>query len=82
MSAGQSYETKVMRTQTFSQLIDKYIEEEIAKTSSNYKSWLGQLLWRKEQLGYLTLNNVREDVISTARKNLQNTPDRFGKLQA
>ncbi len=79
MRAGQSYETKVMRTQTFSQLINKYIEEEIDKSSSYYKTRLGQLLWWKEQLGHLTLNNIREDVISSARKTLHDTPDRFGK---
>lgn len=78
MSTGQAYETKVMRTQTFAQLIDKYIEEKVDKTSSNYITRLGQLLWWKEQLGYLTLNIIKEDVISAARLNLQNIRDRFG----
>ncbi len=79
MSTGQSYETKMMRTQTVAQLVDKYIDEEIDKSSSNYKTRLGQLFCWKKQLGHLTLNNNRADVISTARKTLHNTPDRFGK---
>ena len=79
MSTGQPYETKVMRTQTFAQLVDKYIDEKIDKTSSNYKTRLGQLLWWKGHLGHFTLNNVREDVISAVRKKLHDTPDRFGK---
>jgi hypothetical protein len=78
MSTGQPYETKVMRTQSFAQLIDKYIDEETDKTSSNYKTRLGQLLWWKEQLGHFTLTNIREDIISSSRKVLQSTPDRFG----
>lgn len=77
MSTGRPYETKIMRTQTFAQLIDKYIDEEIDKISSNYKTRLGQLLWWKEQLGHLTLNNIREDIISTVRRNLQNSTDRY-----
>jgi len=72
---GLPYETKIMRTKTFAQLIDKYINEELDKTSSNYKTRLGQLLWWKDQL---TINYIKEDVISTARKNLQNTFDRYG----
>lgn len=82
MSAGQPYETKVMRTQTFAQLIAKYIEEKVDKTSSNYITRLGQLLWWKEQLGHLTLSSVKEDVISTTRRKLQNTLDRFGKSRS
>jgi len=78
IQTGLPYETKVMRTQTFAQLIDKYIKEEIDKGSSNYKTRLGQLFWWKDQLGHLTLNHIREDVISTARKQLKDTPDRFG----
>jgi integrase len=79
ISTGQPYETKLMRTKTFAQLVDKYINEEIDATSSNYTTRLGQLLWWREQLGHLTLSHVREDVISAARKHLLNTPDRFGK---
>ncbi len=34
MSKGQPYETKVMRTQTFAQLIDKYINKDLQKNKS------------------------------------------------
>jgi integrase len=78
ISSGQIYETKIMRTQTFSQLIDKYIEQELDKTSSNYKTRHGQLNWWKEQLGHLSLINIKEDVISTCRRTLLNTNDRYG----
>ena len=79
MATGQAYETKVMRTHTFAQLVDKYIDEKLDTTSSNYKTRLGQLLWWKGQLGYFTLTNIREDVISSALKRLQDKPDRFGR---
>jgi hypothetical protein len=54
MSTGKPYETKVMRTRTFAQLVDKYIEEKADKSSSNYKTRLGQLFWWKDQLGRFT----------------------------
>lgn len=82
LSTGQPYETKVMRTKTFAQLVDKYIEEEIDTTSSNYTTRLGQLFWWKEQLGHLTFSHVREDVMSAVRKHLLNTPDPFGNPQS
>lgn len=82
MSTGKPYETKIMRTRTFAQLVDKYIEEKVDKSSSNYKTRLGQLLWWKDQLGCFTLNNIKEDVISSARRNLQKTPDRYGKSRS
>jgi len=43
ISRGKAYETRVMCTQTFSGLIEKFIKDELDKTSSNYKTRLGQL---------------------------------------
>jgi hypothetical protein len=72
ISKGQAYETKVMRTQSFSQLVDKYIAEELDKSSSNFKTRLGQLNWWKGELGHLPLIDIKEDVISTCRKKRYN----------
>ncbi|MGD2169231.1 MAG: site-specific integrase [Chlamydiota bacterium] len=78
ISQGKAYETKVMRSHTFSDLINKYIDEELDKSSSNYKTRLGQLNWWKAELGHLSLVNIKEDVISTCRKKLLGTNDRYG----
>jgi integrase len=75
---GLPYETKVMRTHTFAQLVDKYILERVDPSSTNYVTRVGQLRWWKQQMGHLSLTHIREDVISACRNKLINSLDRFG----
>jgi len=78
---GLPYETKEMRTFTLSDIIDRYLKEEMDPSNSNYKTRKGQLEWWKAEIGNLVLSQVREDAICKCKDKLLKTPDKFGNLR-
>lgn len=78
MKKGLPFETKPMRVTYLSDIIDRYITDELDPKSTNYQTRTGQLNWWKDEIGSLLLTHVKEDVIARCRKKLQNTQDRYG----
>ena len=78
VKSGNSYETTEMRRLTVKDLIDRYIESELKKLR-NHKTMLGQLKWFKEEIGHISLNHFREEVVAKCRDQLAKTPDKHGR---
>jgi len=78
-TSGETTDTAVMRRTLLSNLIDRYIENVLDPTSTNYITRLGQLRWWREELGHCVVTHVTEDLISQSLERLYKTPDRFGK---
>ncbi|MEC7839043.1 MAG: integrase [Chlamydiota bacterium] len=79
LSAGDITDTATMRRTLLSHIIQRYIENILDPSSSNYKTRLGQLKWWEHELGHCIITNITEDVISESLDNLKKTPDRFGR---
>lgn len=67
-----------MRRLTIEHLINRYIENEL-ETKRNRKTMLGQLNWFKKEIGHITLDHFREDVVAKCRDKLANTLDKLGR---
>lgn len=79
LDTGGITDTAKMRRTTLSHLIERYIENVLDPSTSNYKTRLGQLRWWDQELGHCIVTNVTEDIISKSLDELKKTPDRFGK---
>lgn len=78
VKSGDPYETTQMRRLTIKDLIDRYIENELKKLR-NHKTMLGHLNWFKQEIGHLTLNHFREDIVAKCRDKLAKMPDKYGR---
>lgn len=79
LRTGEITDTATMRRTLLSDLIDRYIEDTLDTSSSNYDTRLGQLRWWQEEIGHRVITNVTEDLISKALERLKKSPDRYGK---
>ncbi|PIS01133.1 MAG: integrase [Chlamydiae bacterium CG10_big_fil_rev_8_21_14_0_10_35_9] len=48
----------------FIEVVDRYIQEFLSKNSSNYKTFVGQLMWWKKQLGGYAIGKITSYLIS------------------
>lgn len=78
VKAGDPYETTQMRRLTVKDIINRFIENELKKLR-NHKTMLGHLNWFKEEIGHISLNHFREDVVAKCRDKLVSTPDKHGR---
>jgi integrase len=78
VKAGDPYETTQMRRLTVKDLIDRFIDNELKKLR-NHKTMLGHLKWFIDEIGYITLNHLREDVIAKCRDKLAKSVDKHGR---
>ena len=69
MKSGLPFETKTMRTQYLSDVIDRYISDELDPKASNYKTRLGQLNWWKSEIGSLLLTHLKLDIFKFNSSN-------------
>jgi hypothetical protein len=78
VKAGDPYETTQMRRLTVKDLIKRFIENELKKLR-NHKTMLGHLNWFIEEIGHISLNHLREDVIAKCRDKLAKSLDKHGR---
>lgn len=78
VKSGAPHETSQMRRVTIGELIDRYIESELQR-SRNHKTMLGHLKWFKQEIGHITLNHFREEVVAKCRDKLANSSDKYGR---
>ena len=70
MREGRYFKTTEAKKHTLADLIDRYISTVIPKKSKNAKARTAQLKWWKDQLGYLTLNDITPALIAERRDHL------------
>lgn len=81
VKAGDPYETTQMRRLTVKDIINRFIENELKKLR-NHKTMLGHLNWFKEEIGHISLNHFREDVVATYRDKLSKSSDKHGRRRS
>jgi integrase len=81
IKSGSPYETTQMRRLTIGDLIDRYFEIELKKLRDQ-ETVRGQLNWFKKEVGHITLNNFKEEIIVKCREKLTNTPTKNGKFRS
>lgn len=85
----QQHEPEIKRTKhvkdynaskyTLTQIIDKYIEEELPKRKSDQKKFKMQLEWWKNEIGYMLLSNVTPKVLNQCKNKLRTEPSKKPK---
>ncbi|NGX40382.1 MAG: Tyrosine recombinase XerC [Candidatus Anoxychlamydiales bacterium] len=67
---GIYFPDQIKKKQTLSELIDKYIELDLAFKSKSSKDTLRHLHWWKNKIGKFSLNHITPDLIAKHRKEL------------
>lgn len=81
VKSGLPFETTEMRRLTISDLIDRFIKNDL-KNLRNHRTILGHLLWWKKEIGYCILSQFREDIVAKCRDKLKKEPDNYGRKRS
>lgn len=74
MLENRHFKSRATRKHTLKELIDKYVKEVMPHKSQNAQQQAMQLLWWKEQIGYISLADLTPKVIAQHRDVLFRTP--------
>lgn len=80
MQDGTYFDNSEAMQSTLSEVIDRYINEFLIKESRNYRTFVGQLTWWKNQLGNFAVGKITSFIISQKLQFLSEQINYRGKV--
>lgn len=81
MEEGRYFKTAEAKKHTLSDLIDRYIENDLPHRKSDYDRFKMQLNWWKDKIGFYLLSDITPAILGEYRDKLQKEPYKIKVLE-